>query len=118
MSIYGIAFSMEHERPIMSVFAEPVTKLDPAKLEKAAEMLKALAHPTRLAIVDLLDQGRRLTVSEIHQALKIEQAVASHHLRILKDRGAVLCEREGKNRYYCQKHELMSQIISCVEKCS
>lgn len=87
------------------------------KLESAAEMLKAIAHPIRIAIVGMLDSNKKLTVTEIHEALAIEQAVASHHLSILKNKGVLLSERSGKNCYYSLKHQRLSQIIECIDKC-
>ncbi|RMH68644.1 MAG: ArsR family transcriptional regulator [Gemmatimonadetes bacterium] len=93
-------------------------RLDYEQLEQAANMLKAIAHPIRMSIVDLLKDDRQLTVTEIFEELDIEQAVASHHLRILKDRGVLNSKREGKNTYYFLKHNRVSQIIHCIEKCS
>ena len=87
------------------------------KLENAAEMLKAIAHPIRISIVGMLDAGKKLCVTEIYEALTIEQAVASHHLSILKNKGVLNAEREGKHCYYSLKHERLSQIIECVNKC-
>jgi len=87
------------------------------KLESAAEMLKAIAHPTRIAIVAMLDADKKLSVTEIYEALNIEQAVASHHLSILKNKGVLLSERSGKNCYYSLKHQRLSQIIECIDKC-
>ena len=52
------------------------------KLIQASEMLKAIAHPIRLAIVQLLENDKRMSVTAIHETLNIEQAVASHHLNI------------------------------------
>ena len=49
------------------------------QLEKAANMLKAIAHPMRVAILEYLDGGKQLTVTEIHEHLKIEQSTTSHH---------------------------------------
>jgi len=87
------------------------------KLENASEMLKAIAHPMRIAIVDMLSEDKSLTVTEIHEALNIEQAVASHHLSIMKNKGVLLSERNGKNCYYKLKHARLSQIVSCIDKC-
>ncbi|MBL4594284.1 MAG: winged helix-turn-helix transcriptional regulator [Flavobacteriales bacterium] len=87
------------------------------KLETASEMLKAIAHPVRIAIVAMLDDDKKLSVTEIHEALKIEQAVASHHLSILKNKGVLLSERSGKNCYYSLKHQRLSQIVACIDKC-
>ena len=75
-------------------------KLSPEELEKAANMLKAIAHPMRIAILNYLDNGKKLTVTEIHELLKIEQSTTSHHLGILKDKGVLASKREGKNTYY------------------
>lgn len=88
------------------------------KLDAAAEMLKAIAHPTRIAIINLLENSNRLTVTEIFETLGIEQAVASHHLRILRDRGVLNSEKDGKNGFYYLKHDRLSQIIECIDKCT
>jgi DNA-binding transcriptional ArsR family regulator len=87
------------------------------KLENASEMLKAIAHPVRIAIVELLGSDQKKNVTEIYEALKIEQAVASHHLSILKNKGVLISERSGKNCYYYLKHQRLSQIIECINKC-
>ncbi len=87
------------------------------KLENASEMLKAIAHPMRIAIVDMLSDDKSLTVTEIHEALNIEQAVASHHLSILKNKGVLFSERNGKNCNYKLKHPRLAQIIICIDKC-
>lgn len=57
-----------------------VKDLDIEMLERAAGMLRAIAHPLRIAILTHLEEGNRLTVTEIHQSLQIEQSTASHHL--------------------------------------
>jgi len=92
-------------------------KIELQKLESASEMLKAIAHPIRIAIVAMLDNDTKLTVTEIYEALEIEQAVASHHLSILKNKGVVLSERCGKNCIYSLKFSRLSEIVSCIEKC-
>ena len=93
-------------------------KLSPEELEKAANMLKAIAHPMRIAILNYLDNGKKLTVTEIHELLKIEQSTTSHHLGILKDKGVLSSKREGKNTYYFLKHQNLSNIVDCVSQCA
>lgn len=88
------------------------------QLDNAAEMLKAIAHPMRMAIIELLEKGRMLTVTEIHELLSIEQSSTSHHLGILKNKGVLASKRKGKNTFYFLKHERLSQIIDCIGKCS
>lgn len=94
-----------------------IQDLDANELDKAASMLKAIAHPTRIAILTLLENNR-LTVSEIHKKLDIEQSTTSHHLGILKDKGVLISQREGKNTYYSLKFESIQNIVNCVSQCA
>ncbi len=91
--------------------------LNPESLEKAANMLKAIAHPVRILIVGCLEDGNKHTVTEIYTRLGIEQSTASHHLGILKDKGVLSSKREGKNTWYSLKHENLKTILSCVSNC-
>ncbi len=92
-------------------------KLDPRKLEEAASKLRAIAHPMRIAIISLLENSEQMNVTEIYEALRIEQASASHHLNILKTKGVLESRRSGKNTYYYLKHEALSQMIECLNRC-
>ncbi|MDY0197826.1 MAG: metalloregulator ArsR/SmtB family transcription factor [Tenuifilaceae bacterium] len=87
-------------------------------LEHAAGMLKAMAHPMRIAILNFLEDGTRMTVTEIHERLKIEQSTTSHHLGILKDKGVLSSKREGKNTFYFLKNDNLSKIMECINKCT
>jgi DNA-binding transcriptional ArsR family regulator len=58
------------------------------------------------------------TVTEIHKILNIEQSTTSHHLGILKDKGVLQSQREGKNTYYSLKHNSLKNIVECVSKCT
>jgi DNA-binding transcriptional ArsR family regulator len=88
------------------------------KLENAANLMKAIAHPMRIAILKHLENGKRLSVTEIHELLGIEQSTTSHHLGILKDKGILCSHRDGKNTFYFLKNEMLSQIIDCVNRCT
>lgn len=92
-------------------------KLNPERLERAANMLKAIAHPMRIAIIGFLEEGNSLSVTEIHERLGLEQSTTSHHLGILKDKGVLVSQREGKKTYYSLKHENLKNIIDCVSMC-
>jgi DNA-binding transcriptional ArsR family regulator len=94
-----------------------VNTIDPGQFERAANMLKAIAHPMRIAIIGLLEEGQELTVTEIHEKLGIEQSTTSHHLGILKDKDVLISRREGKNTFYSLKHENLKNIINCVSMC-
>lgn len=95
-----------------------IKELSKDRLEIAASMLKAMAHPMRIAILKHLEGNTRLTVTEIHELLKIEQSTTSHHLGILKDKGVLCSKREGKNTFYYLKYEILSQIIDCLQTCT
>lgn len=64
-----------------------------------ADMLKALAHPTRLQILDLLKGGEKC-VCKIVPELKMEQSNVSRHLNILKKEGLVSSRKEGLKVFY------------------
>lgn len=95
-----------------------IKELDADRLEIAASMLKAIAHPMRIAILKNLEGDTRLTVTEIHELLGIEQSATSHHLGILKDKGVLCSKREGKNTFYYLKHKVLSNIIDCLQTCT
>lgn len=89
-----------------------------AKLEMAASKLRAISHPMRIAIIDLLTQDEKLSVTEIYKALNIEQATASHHLNILKNKGVLVSSREGKKIFYSIKNMTLTEIIECINRCN
>lgn len=91
--------------------------LDIVKLEDAASKLRSIAHPMRIAIISLLEDRPKMNVTEIYEQLKIEQASASHHLNILKNKGILQSRRHGKNTYYSLKQQSIAQVLECVEKC-
>lgn len=68
-------------------------------LHKIAEVLKAMADPTRLKILHCLQRGERC-VSDILDVVGGSQANVSKHLSVLKRAGLVDCRREGLNVYY------------------
>ncbi|MDA3879083.1 MAG: metalloregulator ArsR/SmtB family transcription factor [Prolixibacteraceae bacterium] len=93
-------------------------ELDENSLNKATAMLKAMAHPLRISILNLLKDGNELTVSQIHEILNIEQSTASHHLGILKDKGVLCSKRKGKNTFYFTQHKVLGQMIECMKTCA
>lgn len=92
--------------------------INPAKLEMAAGKLRAISHPMRIAIIDLLANSNKLSVTEIYEALDIEQATASHHLNILKNKNILTSKREGKKIYYTLRSLTLTDIIECINRCN
>ena len=93
-------------------------KINKEKLEKAAFILKTVAHPTRLAIVDLLSMQERLSVNEICEILGCEQSLLSHHLINMKLKGILRSEKDGLNVFYSLKERDVTKLIECIENCN
>jgi DNA-binding transcriptional ArsR family regulator len=94
------------------------SNLQDEQLARATTMLKAIAHPARIQILEILKSGEELTVSQIQQMLKTEQPSTSHHLSLLKDKGVVCASRRGRNIFYRIKHKVLGEIIDCMQKCT
>jgi DNA-binding transcriptional ArsR family regulator len=95
-----------------------INELSVQQLEEAASILKAIAHPFRMSVISVLEEGQWLTVGEIQKQLQAGQAAVSHHLGILKDKGVLVSKREGRNIFYGLKHSSLSGILSCVGNCT
>lgn len=87
------------------------------ELEKAAFILKSIAHPSRLAIISILSKQEWQAVSEISGKLDMEQSLTSHHLNIMKMKGVLESQRHGKSIKYKLKLTELTQVLSCIEHC-
>ncbi len=87
-----------------------------SQIEVLTHILKAIAHPTRLAIIDLLEEGRRLTVTEIYTRLDVDRPVIWHHLRVLCERGVVDYEGEGQQLCYFLKHPYYLTLLDIMAR--
>ncbi|MEL6862878.1 MAG: metalloregulator ArsR/SmtB family transcription factor [Bacteroidota bacterium] len=85
-------------------------------LETSTETLRAIAHPIRLAIVELLHTKNEMSVTEVFTSLDIQQAVASHHLRIMKSKNIVKVSRQGQNSIYSLADPAVYDILPILEK--
>lgn len=84
-------------------------------LNQKAEALKAIAHPVRMSIINHLVEKKQMNVTEIHDILNLEQATASHHLGILKNKGVLSAERDGKNTIYSIKNESVIKLAGSID---
>lgn len=88
------------------------------QLRQAAILLKAIANPTRLAVVDLLQRGRAMTVNEIGDKLACEQSLLSHHLSEMRNKELLNAEKKGVFVYYSLKEKNLLSVLKCIEKCN
>ena len=79
-----------------------------------AEILKALAHPTRINILESLRHGERC-VCEIIVEVNIEQSNVSQHLAVLKKLDIVSFKKDGLKVIYRVKHEEIFQILTLLD---
>ncbi len=86
--------------PDTSCCAPGAPPLSPAAAERLARGFKALADPTRLAIVNLLAGAGEACVCELTAAFHLAQPTVSHHLAVLRRAGLVEVRRHGTWAYY------------------
>jgi DNA-binding transcriptional ArsR family regulator len=90
-------------------------KLDFIHLKKASLVLRAMNHKLRQQMIKLLDESKRMTVTEIYVKLRLEQSVASQHLAILRRAGIVSTQRDGKFIYYGINYARVAEVNTFVE---
>ena len=86
------------------------------QIEKAAYVLKAVAHPLRIRIIQMLNENTELNVSTIYKNLNAEQSLISHHLINMRDKGILDIRRSGKNIFYFLVDTAVAEIIDCIYK--
>jgi ArsR family transcriptional regulator, zinc-responsive transcriptional repressor len=84
-------------------------------LAEAAECLRALAHPHRLRMIQMLLRDR-YPVGELAKACEIPSHMASEHLRLMQRCGFLESEKEGRMVYYQVAQPMLSHIMDCIEK--
>jgi len=96
------------------VYSHPVKGTDMNDLVGfRADILKALAQPTRLKIIDFLRDGERC-VCEIFPAIGEEQSNTSRHLSLMLSAGVLSRRKDGLKIYYAIKHQEILQVIDIV----
>lgn len=86
-------------------------------LEAVTPMLRAVAHPIRLRILDYLRvEGEPRTVSDIERACGAQQAVVSQQLRILKDQRVLSSQRQGNFVFYDVAIPSVFLILDCIRR--
>lgn len=83
---------------------------------QAATILKALGHPTRIQIVELLNEQKELSVQRIKELLpaKVEQSMLSQHLIKMKECKILVCKKEGMHVFYSLGNTKIIQLLDCI----
>ena len=84
------------------------------KMDARARILKALAHPTRLFMVDELSRGPRC-VAELTQMVQADISTVSKHLSVLKNAGVLRDTKKGTQVYYDLATPCVMDFFSCLE---
>lgn len=101
----------------MQTIIRPTDSLPPqarARFQARAGILKALAHATRLAVVDELSRGERC-VCELHALAGGDLSTVSKHLAVLKAAGIVADEKRGAQVFYRLCLPCLTGFFSCLE---
>jgi ArsR family transcriptional regulator len=99
----------------LKVVAAHDLKIDQARIERAAEVLKTVAHPVRLRIVELLETEER-SVNELKELLGVTQPLTSQHLSQMRMRGVLASRRKGTLIYYSIANPDVVKVIHCIRR--
>jgi DNA-binding transcriptional ArsR family regulator len=86
-----------------------------AKYESRARIIKAMAHPTRLFIVDELAKNGERCVCELTEMVGVDISTVSRHLALLKNAGIVEDDKRGLQVYYRLRVRCVLSFFECVE---
>ena len=86
-----------------------------ARYEARAKIIKAVAHPTRLFLVDELARSGERCVCELTEMVGADMSTVSRHLAILKGAGIVEDERRGAQVFYRLRVRCVLNFFDCVE---
>lgn len=93
----------------------PSLRLAPEEAQHLAAMFKALGHPVRLQIVELLSRyGGQVCVCDVESQFDLSQPTISHHLKILREAGLVASEQRGLWAFYVVQPAALAQLRSVL----
>ena len=86
-----------------------------ARYEARAKIIKAMAHPTRLFILDELSKRGQKCVCELTEMVGADMSTISRHLAVLKGAGLVEDEKRGSMVYYRLRVQCILNFFDCIE---
>ena len=80
-----------------------------------AEIFQALAHPTRIAMVEMLREGE-MSAGQLIEKLDVEQANASQHLAVLRAKQIVVNRKEGNQVFYSIRDKALIDVLDILKR--
>lgn len=90
--------------------------IDTAAITQAASVYRAIYHPLRLQILELVHKAGEINVTPIIKKLKIEQSLTSAHLKILRDAEFLKTRREGQQIFYTVNYKQLEHLSELTGK--
>lgn len=81
-----------------------------------AGVFQALAHPTRIALVELLRDEGEVPVSRLYERLGLEQANVSQHLAVLRSRQIVVGRKDGNQVFYSLRDPILGKVLDLMRQ--
>ena len=81
-----------------------------------AGVFQALAHPTRIALVELLRDEGEVPVSRLYERLDLEQANVSQHLAVLRSRQIVVGRKDGNQVFYSLRDPILGKVLDLMRE--
>lgn len=82
--------------------------------DRVSELAKALGHPARIQIVELLSRQRECTGVDVFSELPLAQSTVSEHLRVLREAGIVRSSRSGIRAVYCLNQDALDELAAAL----
>jgi len=98
-----------------SIIGGFMTEFDRRRLARRAAILKSLAHPSRLLIIEMLEKTPRC-VGELTEAIGADITTVSKHLSVLKRAGLVRDEKHGTYNQYTLVCDCVTHMVDCIEE--
>ncbi len=88
--------------------------MDYEKFKRRADIIKAMAHPARLIVIEALKDGERC-VCELNELVELDQSTLSRHLLVLKNSGIIEDDKKGLKVFYKLRCPCVLKYIDCIE---
>lgn len=99
---------------------ENIPTLSKEKFQIAARILKVIAHPVKLEIIQLLGNNKQMDVSSLCESIGAgcEISMMSHHLAKMRDNGILKSEKIGKQVFYSITDRSLLKLLDCMDSCN